>query len=117
MVEQRGERGRFLPGHRGGPGRPSRSTEKRYLAALTRECPLKSWPAICRKAVADATQGDHQARSWLSKYLLGDDPVAVTELVEALSAELERIKHVYPNGVAAGADAFGGGPTKGAAGG
>jgi hypothetical protein len=35
-------------------------------------CSLDAWGEIVRKAVADAKGGDHQARTWLARYLVGD---------------------------------------------
>jgi hypothetical protein len=89
----RGERGRFAAGNPGGPGRPRRVTERKYLRALVGAVPLKDWREIVRRAVTDAKAGDGQARNWLSKLLCGDDPLALVELVEELQAELERLRH------------------------
>jgi hypothetical protein len=67
-----GSNGRFLPGNSGGPGRPRRLTEAAYLAALAEEVPLEVWRIICQRAVRDALAGDHKARDWLSRYLMGN---------------------------------------------
>jgi hypothetical protein len=80
--------GQFAPGNPGGPGRPRRAAERDYLLALTKECPLEKWQAICRRAVVDAEKGDSKARDWLSRYLLGS-PADLPTLM-ALALEQER---------------------------
>jgi hypothetical protein len=62
--------------------------ERAYLSALVEAVPLSDWRAIVQKAVADAKVGNPKAREWLSKYLLGDDPLALVELAD----ELARLK-------------------------
>jgi hypothetical protein len=64
--------GRFAVGNPGGPGRPKRITEQDYLAALAAEVPLQVWRIIVRRAVNDALAGDHKARDWIARYLLGN---------------------------------------------
>ena len=71
MAEGRDENGRFVKGHNGGPGRPKRSTEEKYLTALSRHVTLKDWATIVNTAVARAKAGDSTARQWLSDYLMG----------------------------------------------
>jgi hypothetical protein len=80
--------GTFALGNPGGPGRPRRAVEREYLAALAEAVSPADWRAIVGKAVADAKNGNPKAREWLSKHLLGDDPLALVELRE----ELERFK-------------------------
>jgi hypothetical protein len=84
----RNTNGTFGTGNPGGPGRPRRSVERAYLAALAEAVPLSDWRAIVQKAVADAKAGNPRAREWLSKYLVGDDPLALVELAD----ELARLK-------------------------
>jgi hypothetical protein len=62
--------------------------EREYLSALVEAVPLPDWRVIVQKAVADAKGGNAKAREWLSKYLLGDDPLALVELRE----DFERFK-------------------------
>ena len=72
MAEGRDENGRFVKGHNGiSPGRPKRSTEEKYLTALSRHVTLKDWATIVNTAVARAKAGDSTARQWLSDYLMG----------------------------------------------
>ena len=66
--------GRFQPGNPGGPGRPPRATEQQYLDALSAAVPIAAWMRIVQRAVRDAENGDPQARSWLAKHLLSDQP-------------------------------------------
>jgi hypothetical protein len=84
--------GGFRKGDPGGPGRPRRSIERKYLEAVGDEVPMPEWRAVVRRALADAKAGDHQARSWLSKHLIGDSPLNLVELVDKLEAEIERLR-------------------------
>jgi hypothetical protein len=83
----------FVKGNPGGPGRPKREVERRYLKALIGAVPIREWKEIVRRAVEDAKQGDGVARNWLSKHLCGDDPLSLIEIVEELRAEVENMKH------------------------
>ena len=75
-------KGGFKRGNRGGPGRPRRSAEQNYLATMTGVVSLKDWRDITARAVQDAKAGDNQARAWLSKHLVGDEPLALAELLK-----------------------------------
>ena len=76
MAKRKGHdaRGRFAQGNEGGPGRPRRTVEREYLAALSESVSLDDWREVCKRAVADARKGDGKARDWLTGYLLGDAP-------------------------------------------
>jgi hypothetical protein len=80
--------GRFVKGCSGGPGRPPRPTEQRYLATMMSACSLDDWKAITLRAVEDAKQGSAAARDWLSKYLLGQPMAAAPSLTEAIAGQL-----------------------------
>jgi hypothetical protein len=84
----RNTNGTFGPGNPGGPGRPRRAVEREYLSALAEAVALEDWRQIVARAVQDAKAGDARAREWLSKHLMGDDPLALAELAD----ELERVK-------------------------
>jgi len=71
MRTDRDANGRFLPGHPGGPGRPRRTVEADYLAALSEAVPLVRWREIVETAVDQAASGDAKARAWLGAYLAG----------------------------------------------
>lgn len=73
--DERDENGRFLVGNSGGPGRPSRQTEREYLMSLVGRVTLDDWSEIVGKAVEDAKAGDGTARKWLSEWLLRGVPV------------------------------------------
>ena len=75
-------RGRFAEGNPGGPGRPRRAVEERYLAALGEAVSLDDWRDIVRAAVGAAKCGDPKARSWLSAYLIGTEPISLSDLIE-----------------------------------
>lgn len=62
--------GRFAKGTKGGPGRPPRATEAKYLAAMASCVSLDDWQEIVTAAVTSAKEGDSKARQWLASYLL-----------------------------------------------
>jgi hypothetical protein len=70
-MAERNEQGQFTKGNGGGPGRPKRSTEEKYLASLQSAVTLKEWRDIVDAAIVKAKRGDARARTWLSDYLLG----------------------------------------------
>ncbi len=67
----RDQTGRFVKGNPGGPGRPTRSIERDYLAALGDAVSLCDWQTICRNAVTAALNGDAKARDWITKHVIG----------------------------------------------
>jgi hypothetical protein len=80
--------GRFASGTAGGPGRPRRQTEAAYLAVMLDEVTLETWREIVRAAVRDAKNGDHQARNWLARYLVGEPEAAALTPLEVIAQEL-----------------------------
>jgi hypothetical protein len=60
-------------------------------------CTLEDWAKITRRAVADAQNGDAQARAWLSKHLIGEDPLMLVALVERLETEVDRVQTQFPD--------------------
>ena len=72
--------GRFSAGNNYGQGRPPRAVERDYLAALSERLSLDDWRSIVDRAVADASSGDARARDWLSRYVLGVEPMRLTDL-------------------------------------
>ena len=88
--------GQFAKGHSGNPqGRPKRSTEERYLRALSTFVTMEDWEKIVRSAVSRAKCGDSTARQWLSDYLIGK-PVQRTE-VSGPGGEVLTIRFVDSN--------------------
>jgi hypothetical protein len=81
MSDDRDERGRFVAGNGGGPGRPRRAIEREYLAVISEAVSLDDWREIVAHAVDVAKQGDDKARAWLAKYVVGDNPITLTELL------------------------------------
>jgi hypothetical protein len=69
----RDERGRFLPGNPGGPGRPSKKQELLDQLA-TDHTPWEDVLAIWNKMIADAKAGDWRARDCLFRYILPPPP-------------------------------------------
>lgn len=91
----RATNGQFLPGWRGGPGRPPRAREESYLLALSEAVTPKVWAGIVQRAIADAQEGNHQARSWLAEYLIGGMNLAGAIEAEAKADEnRERISEI-----------------------
>ncbi len=82
----RDESGRFAIGNAGGPGRPRRTIESAYMAALGDAVSLDDWQAIVSRAVADAKAGESKARDWLTRYLIGSTPPSLL----AIAAREER---------------------------
>src|SRR5207247_4508444 len=80
--------GRFGVGNPGGPGRPRRGPERPYLDTVAEVVTLDDWRDIVSRAKADALAGNAKAREWLGKYLAGDDPLALIQLLD----ELETLK-------------------------
>ncbi|WP_417735866.1 hypothetical protein [Rosistilla oblonga] len=64
--------GRFGSGNKFSKGRPRRSVEIDYLAALSEEIPVSVFRDICKRAATDAANGDSKAREWISRHLIGD---------------------------------------------
>jgi hypothetical protein len=93
----RDNRGRFVKGNQGGPGRPQRHVEESYLSALSRGVSADDWEELGRRMMAQAKQGDTSAALWLSKYLLppprqtpgltlaGNVPERIEQLEKALA--------------------------------
>ena len=98
MSEERNERGQFVAGNGGGPGRPRRPIEREYIAALSDTISLDDWRAIVSKAKTLALAGDSKAREWIAKYLLGETPITITELLARelldIDADLEALVKV-----------------------
>ena len=71
MAAQRDENGRFVKGHKGGPGRPPKKREEKYLEIAMTAVTFEDWKRIIRRAADQALEGDAQARKFLADYLLG----------------------------------------------
>ena len=70
-MPERDENGKFIKGNGGGPGRPPRKKEDRFMDVSIAAVSLKDWRAIIKKANEQAQRGDQQARKFLADYLLG----------------------------------------------
>jgi hypothetical protein len=71
----RDENGRFKKGSSGNPGgRAKKQREVRFMEITLASCSFDDWKYIVKTAVEQARSGDHQARKWLSDYLLGPPP-------------------------------------------
>jgi hypothetical protein len=67
----RDEKGRFIKGNGGGPGRPSKEREVLYYDILITAVTTDRWRKIIGKAIEQAIRGDSVARKWLADYLIG----------------------------------------------
>ncbi len=63
--------GLFQPGNAGGPGRPKKEREARYLEITLNTVTFEKWADVVKKALEQALTGDKDARKWLSEYLVG----------------------------------------------
>jgi hypothetical protein len=97
-MDDRDEHGRFVAGNAGGPGRPRRAIEREYLGVISNVVSLEDWREIVAHAVEVAKQGDDKARQWLAKYVVGDNPISLTELLARelldIDADLEVLAKV-----------------------
>ncbi len=71
MAAARKKNGQFAKGYKGGPGRPPKKKEERFMEVSIAAVSLKDWRAIIKKAVEQAKRGDTQARKFLADYLIG----------------------------------------------
>ncbi len=78
MTDKRDNKGRFLTGHKGGPGRPPIETERAYMDATIAACTPTDWARVVKQAVDDSLNDDpkvkNAARNFLLKALLGSSP-------------------------------------------
>lgn len=112
MARKRDKNGRFIKGDSGGPGRPSKATERQYWTVAKTACTLDQWQVIITRAIQDASDGDRHARKWLSDLLVGnlfkmreredasDAPApaieSTTDIVKLLASELADVGR-FPN--------------------
>lgn len=86
----RADGGRFAIGNPGGPGRPRRQTEADYLHVMMTTVTMDTWKNIVTAAVEAAQAGDHKAREWLARYLVGEPattaPTPLQVVVDTLLA-------------------------------
>ena len=109
MIEGRSTNGRFGTGNSYGKGRPARSVEQDYLAALSEICTPERWKNIIERAITNAEQGEAKARMFLASYLMGrpvqrmqvSDELNLEELAKLLAAEQNAMHEVMqgPEGI------------------
>ncbi len=70
----------------------SKRIQREYLDVVMNACDLDTWRKIVARAVADALQGDAQARKWLSDYVLGKPPTRTERTLQlpGMDGEAER---------------------------
>jgi hypothetical protein len=79
MAEDRDDKGRFLPGHKGAAnaGRPPRAVEENYLAILRSVVTPEEFELVVRSLLCAAKKKNIQAIKLLLSYLLGNPPETV----------------------------------------
>src|SRR5436305_374880 len=82
MNNGRDDKGRFVSGNPGGPGRPRRQVEQEYHDVMINAVSPEDWHSIIQTAVVQALDGSHEARRFLADYILGK-PLQRTELTGA----------------------------------
>jgi len=70
-VTDRNDKGQFVKGNSGGPGRPKKEREEKFLEITQSACTYSDWRKIIKRAVEQAKRGDSRARKFLADYLLG----------------------------------------------
>jgi len=85
----RDERGRFLPGNSGGPGRPS--TVHEHRAAMVQAVTPEDIAAIMRQLVRQAVEGDVQAAKIILERFFGRP--ADTDTLERIENIEERLDY------------------------
>lgn len=64
--------GRFVKGHSGNPkGGSAKKWSASYLAAFNKTLTIADWKKIVKQAIAQAIEGDKDARRFLADYALG----------------------------------------------
>lgn len=70
-MPERDKRGRFAKGNKGGPGRPRRSVEEKYLRRLRQNINVEDFDLMVRQALSKAKGGDVALFKLLLNYLIG----------------------------------------------
>ena len=95
-MTDRDENGRFTngnqaaKGNKGGPGRPPKAREERFLEITLSKVTYKDWAEIVERAVTQAKRGDATARKFLADYLLGPP----TQKHDIISDNVLRVEYV-----------------------
>lgn len=80
----RDDRGRFLPGNPGSPGRPPKATEDEYHRATMDGCGVEDWRRIVARAVEDCESPKvterNAARAFLLRAIFGQAPGAMVQI-------------------------------------
>ena len=82
-VPMRTERGTFAAGNPGGPGRPPKSVEAEYQAAVRRAVKPAALAAVLRALVTKGRKGDVQAAKLVLAYTVGSPVTRIDQTVTA----------------------------------
>jgi hypothetical protein len=81
-ADGRDSKGRFAKGNLGGPGRPPKARELKYLAAIVDAVGLQRFQYIVDLQASRAEQGDLRAAQFIARLLLGATPPSLSEVPE-----------------------------------
>lgn len=94
-MADRDEKGHFLKGHKiGGPGRPRRPVEEKFLDALTGAVSIEDWKTAVRALLEKAMGGDERAFAVLASYLIGKPTEYVAADLTSGGESLVRVVYV-----------------------
>ena len=68
--QYRDEKGRFIKGNPGGPGRPTRAVEETLMTVL-HEQSVGAWPEIVKRVIREALRGKSWAVKFIAAYGMG----------------------------------------------
>ena len=98
-MQQRDNNGRFVKGNTvsKGHGRRTRQVESDYMAVVVGTVTLDSWRVIVQRAVQDAQNGDSNARTWLTKLLVGERVKDLTHVLADVESERDTVQDELDN--------------------
>lgn len=103
-MTQRNNKGHFIKGNQGGPGRPPRTTETEYLDAAMSNCSPEKWGEIVEIAVNDCFHSNasvrNNARNFILKVLYGNSPNVLLQYANIINSESEGEPNHYRQSLA-----------------
>jgi hypothetical protein len=90
-MRERDEKGRFVKGSSGGPGRPPKKREEKYLERFKKAVTLKEFEEAAQALVDAAIGGDVKAIRLLFQYALGNPKQLIEASIhqKSLSVDLQ----------------------------
>lgn len=98
----RNEKGQFVKGHPGGPGRPRREVEAQYLNVMLGAVSESEWQKVVNAMIKQAQRGNVAAATWLGNYVQGKpvERVDITSNDETIAAPVVYLPKVDDGSVA-----------------